>query len=106
MDYLTGGKMKTLKTAERIIDRLFTNGQGDKAKRLMLILEDNSDGGGWGKFAVKNIIEDAITEDRHQIKDLLHTLAMCALQSESYHNLPDLKDATDKAIQWIEGGSE
>ena len=56
-----------MKTADRIINELFTNGVRDKAKRLMLVLEDGSDGGGWGKFAVKNIIEKAITEHDKEI---------------------------------------
>jgi hypothetical protein len=42
--------------ADRIVAELFQNGFNQKAKRLVLELEDNSNGGGWGKKPVKDII--------------------------------------------------
>ena len=43
--------------AEWIVSDLFTNGVGQKAKRLVLELEDGRDGGGWGRGPAKDRIE-------------------------------------------------
>ncbi len=40
----------------RIVDELFINGNGQRAQRLILELEDGKDGGGWCREAVKSII--------------------------------------------------
>lgn len=45
---------------EQIINRLFTNGFDQKAKRLVLELEGGRDGGGWGKEVVRDLIRDAL----------------------------------------------
>ena len=51
-------KKKTWKDllAEEIVEALFTNVQGEKAKRLVLELEDGRDGGGWGRDPVRDVI--------------------------------------------------
>ncbi len=51
-------KKKTWKEllAEEIVEELFKNGAGQKAKRLVLELENGKDGGGWGKRAVSDVI--------------------------------------------------
>ncbi len=43
--------------AKRIADELFKNGIGEKAERLVLELENGSNGGGWCKQAVIDIIK-------------------------------------------------
>lgn len=48
--------MDTEKVAEKIANYLFTNGAGEKAQRLVLELEDGSNGGGWCREAVKTVI--------------------------------------------------
>ena len=48
-------KRKTI--AKKIADELFTNGSNEKAKRLVLELENGKDGGGWCKGAVIDIIK-------------------------------------------------
>lgn len=48
--------------AERIADRLFTNGIGEKADRLVLELPGKRDGGGWCKEAVRDQIEQMFLE--------------------------------------------
>lgn len=58
--------MTNKQLAEKIADDLFTNHWGDKAKRLMLILEDGRDGGGWCKQAVIDRIERALNEQPTQ----------------------------------------
>lgn len=51
-------KKKTWKEllADEIVKTLFVNGAGQKAKRLVLELEDGKDGGGWGKKSVRDVI--------------------------------------------------
>jgi len=44
------------KVADEIVENLFENGYGEKAQRLVLELEDGSNGGGWCKQAVKDVI--------------------------------------------------
>lgn len=44
------------KIADAIGEELFINGAGEKAKRLVLELEDGSNGGGWGKKPMIDII--------------------------------------------------
>ena len=41
-----------------LIDALFTNGEGAKAERLMLVSKDGRDLGGWGRTAVELILRD------------------------------------------------
>jgi len=43
------------KTAENIVEELFTNVRGEKARRLVLEL-DGSDGGGWAKEPMLDVI--------------------------------------------------
>lgn len=49
--------------AKQITDELFTNGIGERAKRLVLELEDGKDGGGWCKEAVEDVIERILKEN-------------------------------------------
>ena len=42
-----GSPETSLVLARKIVNRLFVNGQGQNAKRLVLELADNSNGGGW-----------------------------------------------------------
>ncbi len=51
------------KIADDVIEALFTNGNNQKARRLVLELENGRDGGGWAKFAARDHIIDII--DRH-----------------------------------------
>ena len=46
--------------AEKIADRLFTNGSGEKAERLVLELSSKRDGGGWSRSAVIDQINEVI----------------------------------------------
>jgi len=48
------------KLAQLIANRLFTNGMGEEAHRLVLELTGKRDGGGWCKQAVVDQIEDAL----------------------------------------------
>jgi len=43
--------------AGSIADALFTNGEGEKAERLVLELADKRDGGGWCRKAVEDVIK-------------------------------------------------
>jgi hypothetical protein len=45
---------------EEIVNRLFENGSGEKARRLVLELENGRDGGGWCKDAVRDQIRDVL----------------------------------------------
>lgn len=42
------------------VDKLFENGQKQKAQRLILDLGGGRDGGGWCKQAVSDVISDAV----------------------------------------------
>jgi len=44
------------KLSDEIVEYLFSNGNGDKATRLVLELEDGSNGGGWSRAAVKKFL--------------------------------------------------
>lgn len=44
---------------EEILNRLFTNGAGETAQRLVLELENGCNGGGWCRDAVRDQIRDA-----------------------------------------------
>lgn len=59
--------MNTEETARKIADQLFVNGNGDRAKRLVLELESGRDGGGWGEQPVidiiKRVLNDAATKE-------------------------------------------
>lgn len=44
--------MDVKKVADEIVNYMFTNGAGEKAQRLVLELEDGSNGGGWCREAV------------------------------------------------------
>jgi hypothetical protein len=43
--------------ARKIVDELFTNGDGQQAERLMMILPGGRDGGGWGRRPAQDKIE-------------------------------------------------
>jgi hypothetical protein len=43
--------------AQQIVDDLFRNGVGEQAVRLMLVLPDGRDGGGWGRRPAQDQIE-------------------------------------------------
>ena len=51
-------KKKTWKEllADEIVETLFVNGAGQKAKRLVLELENGKDGDGWSKGPVRDVI--------------------------------------------------
>ena len=50
--------------AEEIIKRLFTNGAGQKARRLVLELDDGREGGGWCATAARDQIVEALRRSR------------------------------------------
>jgi len=50
------------KLAKEIAGKLFQNGAGQQARRLILELRDGKDGGGWSEKAVSDLIE------RHLLK--------------------------------------
>jgi hypothetical protein len=54
--------------AQQIAALLFTTGNGQKAKRLVLIDEDGRDLGGWGERPVADLIEDVLTGRRKPAK--------------------------------------
>jgi hypothetical protein len=49
-----------LTLANAIIERLFTNGAGAKARRLVIELHNGRDGGGWCEPAARDQIIEAI----------------------------------------------
>ena len=53
--------MKKAEIAKQIADRLFTNGTGDEATRLVLELPGKRDGGGWCRRAVEDRIDEVLT---------------------------------------------
>lgn len=54
--------------SKQIVDKLFVNGAGQQAERLMLVLENGKDGGGWGKQPMRDIILNHIFEALEQVK--------------------------------------
>ena len=50
------------KVAAQIAEKLFTNGMGSKAQRLVLELPGGKDGGGWCKKAVIDVIDAALQQ--------------------------------------------
>ncbi len=50
-------------TIEEILNRLFTNGAGETAQRLVLELENGRNGGGWCRNAVRDQIRDALLSE-------------------------------------------
>lgn len=52
------------KMAQLIADRLFTNGVGKRADRLVLTSKDGKDLGGWCEQAVVDEIEKALTKHK------------------------------------------
>lgn len=44
------------KVADEIVDYLFENGAGQRARRLVLELADGKNGGGWSRQAVRATI--------------------------------------------------
>ncbi len=50
-------------TIEEILNRLFTNGAGETAQRLVLKLENGRDGGGWCRDAVRDQLRDALQSE-------------------------------------------
>jgi hypothetical protein len=57
-----------MKTVERIIYCLFRNGAGRRARRLVLEMEDGSNGGGWSRGPVMDLLvrELALYEELRQ----------------------------------------
>ena len=49
----------------QIAERLFTNGAGKKAQRLILELPGGSHGGGWCKQAVMDVINDILKSNKN-----------------------------------------
>ena len=45
-----------MQIAQRIVDYLFANGQGEQAERLVLTSGDNKNLGGWSKRPVVDVI--------------------------------------------------
>jgi hypothetical protein len=62
-------EMKTKERAMQIAERLFTNGAGEKAYRLVLMTHDGRDLGGWGVGPAADVIERAIEETATAITD-------------------------------------
>ncbi len=60
-----------MKLAEIITESLFTNGAGQKAKRLVLELENGKDGGGLCKEAVVGVIERELADQQPIEPDLV-----------------------------------
>jgi len=59
------------KIAEALAEYFFTNGNGDKATHLNLLLEGGSYGGGWGRAPFKDYIKtvmSATTEDENDAR--------------------------------------
>lgn len=48
--------------ANEIVEKLFINGTGQKAQRLVLELENGKGGGGWSKGPVRDVIATYITK--------------------------------------------
>lgn len=48
------------KVAQTVVDRLFTNGMGQQARRLVLELDIVHDGGGWCREAVRDQVLAAL----------------------------------------------
>lgn len=48
------------KLANEIVEYLFSNGVGKRARRLVLELTDGRNGGGWGKEPMRDAIIDKI----------------------------------------------
>lgn len=46
----------TERQMRRLLDELFTNGQGKVAERLVLTGKDGKDMGGWGRNAVASLV--------------------------------------------------
>jgi hypothetical protein len=51
-----------MELADKIADSLFTDGDGQKAERLVLELPNGRNGGGWCRDAVRGVIQAAISE--------------------------------------------
>ena len=62
--------MANTKLAKRIADYLFINGAGQQADRLVLMLPDERDGGGWCKQAAMDQIDRAIREESPSTPDV------------------------------------
>jgi len=54
--------MSDTQIAERIVDYLFVNGQGQQAERLVLTSCEGKNLGGWSRGPVRDIIVKAIRE--------------------------------------------
>jgi hypothetical protein len=79
--------------AEQIAAELFVNGSGEKARRLVLELEDGRNGGGWCKEAIVDRVADAIerlTAEREAALTLIRGLSK-RIEREAEHGswLPD-----------------
>lgn len=73
-----------------IADRLFVNGVGQEAHRLVLELPGKRDGGGWCKQAVVDLITDALIEHKGTAESLIRDLARAlqAVQWLKYEQQP------------------
>lgn len=55
-------KTRIEKIVSEIIDKIFTNGFGQEAERLMLVLPGKGDGGGWGRGPLRDLIAKELSE--------------------------------------------
>lgn len=62
--------------ARLIAERLFTNGQNERAARLVLELPDKTDGGGWSIKAAYDRIKQVMEPLQDKIEALQHELLM------------------------------
>lgn len=70
--------------AERVVERMFTNGSKEKATRLVLVLEERTGEakietaanlGGWSRGPLVDFIEDAIKAERERAAKIAETEA-------------------------------
>lgn len=72
------------KVIDRIVEDLFTNGADEKAVRLSLVLEGGSDGGGWGKEAVRSRLRSHMKSTADRITTLEAQLAEVTRERDDY----------------------
>jgi len=55
--------MDNYEVAQKIVSELFTNGDGENAKRLVLELENGKNGGAWIKITAFSVIKKILDKE-------------------------------------------
>lgn len=91
--------------AQRIADRLFVNGAGERAARLVLVDAQRRDLGGWSFAAVVDQIEQVLTARRLPIRERIRLAMRGRLRAPYWELMRDVFPPSQYPKAWRHSGN-